>query len=483
MLAKRVFENTIYNSLSVLLANVVGVIVTIYVARALKPELFGIYSLALSIAFFLLTFTDLGLNTTLIRYVAHSYGNGDYELVRGYVKSLGKLKFLLVFFVSISLFLLSDYLSLMVFKKPMLSTPLRITSFFILFFSLAGFVNSIFNAFNDFKANFVRSLLYEVSRLALIILFVSMGLSVFGALLGFTIASLISLIALIVLLIERYGKILFGKAKAVDWRRIIRFSSYLTLGSITWVVFAYVDSIMIGIFLPAEDVGYYRAAYNIVGAVSGLVSIPAVLFPVFVQLEGRDLKNAFHRAFKYSAIISFPIALGLPVISEPLIKFIYGVEYLPAVSVMWVLSLLVLRSSLGFWIPIFNAKEKPEYPVYVSTIAMMLNVVLNYILILRMGIIGAATATIISNVFSWIALGFLSKRFFDVFPKIEDIVKPFIASLVMIAVLYKIGLNNLFEGIFAIVLGALTYFMVIFLVRGLTRDDINYIMRLMIRAK
>ncbi len=478
MLARRVLKNTIYNGLSILLANVVGVAVTIYVARALKPELFGIYSLALSIAFFLLTFTDLGLNTTLIRYVAHSYGNGDYELVRGYVKSLSKLKISLVFLVSILLFFLSDYISITVFKKPMLSKPLKVVSIFITFFSLAGFVNSIFNAFNDFKANFVRSLFYEISRLVLIVLFVSMGLSVVGALLGFTVASLISLVALAVLLIRKYGKIVFGKAKAINWKRIVRFSSYLTLGSITWVVFAYVDSIMIGIFLPAEDVGYYRAAYNIVGAISGLVSIPTVLFPVFVQLEGRDLKNAFYRAFKYSAIVSFPIALGLPVISEPLIRFVYGAEYLPAVGVMWVLSLLILGSSLGFWGPIFNAKEKPEYPVYVSTVAMILNVVLNYIFILKMGIVGAAIATIISNVFSWVTLGFLSKRFFDVFPKIEDIVKPLVASLVMVAVVYKIGLNNLLEGIFAIVLGALTYFAVIFLVRGLTRDDINYVIRL-----
>ena len=478
MLARRVLKNTIYNGLSILLANVVGVAVTIYVARALKPELFGIYSLALSIAFFLLTFTDLGLNTTLIRYVAHSYGNGDYELVRGYVKSLSKLKISLVFLVSILLFFLSDYISITVFKKPMLSKPLKVVSIFITFFSLAGFVNSIFNAFNDFKANFVRSLFYEISRLVLIVLFVSMGLSVVGALLGFTVASLISLVALAVLLIRKYGKIVFGKAKAINWKRIVRFSSYLTLGSITWVVFAYVDSIMIGIFLPAEDVGYYRAAYNIVGAISGLVSIPTVLFPVFVQLEGRDLKNAFYRAFKYSAIISFPIALGLPVVSKPLIKFIYGVDYLPAVGVMWVLSLLILGSSLGFWRPIVNAKEKPEYPVYVSTVAMILNVVLNYIFILKMGIVGAAIATIISNVFSWITLGFLSKMFFDVFPKIEDIVKPLVASLMMVAVLYKIGLNNLLDGIFAIVFGVLTYFAVIFLVRGLTRDDICYVMRL-----
>jgi O-antigen/teichoic acid export membrane protein len=346
---------------------------------------------------------------------------------------------------------------------------------FVFFFSLSDFVNCVFNAFNDFKANLIRSFVYEFSRLFLIISFVSIGLSVIGALLGFTIATFLAFLTLLALLIKNYGYILFGRAKSIDWRRVIRFTSYLTIGSITWVVFAYVDSIMIGMFLPAEYVGYYRASYNIVGAISGLVSIPAVLFPVFVQLEGQDLKNAFNRAFKYSSILSFPIAFGLPIISEPLIKFVYGVEYLPAVSVMWFLSFLILRSALGFWGPIFNAKEKPEYPVYVSFVAMILNIVLNYFMILRFGIVGAALATVIANIISWAILGYFSKRMFEIFPKSEYIIKPLVASLLMCYLLSNFELCSLFEGIVAITVGAVIYLVALFAFRGLTKDDFEYV--------
>jgi len=66
VLARIVFRNTVYKTLSVLTANLVGLFVTIYVARALKPELFGIYSLALSVTFLLLTFTDLGIKLQLL---------------------------------------------------------------------------------------------------------------------------------------------------------------------------------------------------------------------------------------------------------------------------------------------------------------------------------------------------------------------------------------------------------------------------------
>uniref|UniRef100_A0A7C4WE65 Flippase n=1 Tax=Geoglobus ahangari TaxID=113653 RepID=A0A7C4WE65_9EURY len=476
MLAQKVLRNVIYNSSSVLIANVVGVIIAIYVARALKPELFGIYSLALSIAFLLLTFTDLGINATLIRYVAYAHWKRDYELVRGYVRGLSKLKILLALAVSLVLFISSDALSIYVFRKPLLSDPLKVTSLFILFYSLSGFVNAIFNAFNNFKANLVKSLVYELSRLFFVVLFILMGLSVVGALLGFVIASLLTLIALFALLLKSYSIPLFlGKIKSIEWKRIIRFTSYLTIGSITWVVFAYVDSVMIGMFLPAEDVGYYRASYNIVGAIAGLVSVPIVMFPVFVQLEGRDLKNAFNRAFKYSAILSFPVVFGLISLGEPLIRLVYGVDYLPAVPVLYILSFLILCSALGFWGVIFSAKEKPEYPVYVSFFAMILNIALNYFMILRWGIIGAGIATVISNFVSWIVLAYLSKIVLDVFPRMSHLIKPTVSSLIMFYFTSQFKLSRLVDGALVVLVGAAIYFVTLFLLRGITRDDLKYI--------
>ncbi len=470
MLAKRVFGNVVYNSTSILISSLAGVLVTVYLARVLKPELFGIYSLTISTAFLLMTFTDLGVNTTLIRYVADSYGKKEYELMRGYIRSLGKLKLVLTFTVSLTLFLSSDVLSLKVFHKPLLSIPLKVVSAYVFLFSLLGFVNGIFNAFNDFKANLIRSLTYEFSRLLFILIFVSMGLAVVGAVLGFVVASLVSLIVLIVLLLSKYSFIL-GKAERIDWRRVLRFASYLTLGSVTWVVFAYVDSVMIGIFLPAEDVGFYRAAYNIVGAISGFVSIPAVLFPVFVQLEGRDLRNAFNRAFKYSSTLAFPIVFGLIIVGKPLIEFVYGTDYLPAVNALDVLSFLILSSALGFWSVIFNAKEKPEYPVYVTFVAMLMNVVLNYIMILRWGIVGAGIATVMSNIFSWISLAYLSRKMFGISFSINDVFKPLISSIIMFTVLLKFKLSMLL----GVAVGALVYLAVLTVLKGLTREDIAYL--------
>ncbi len=350
---------------------------------------------------------------------------------------------------------------------------------YLTFFSLAGFLNSIFNAFNDFRANLVRALVYEVSRVSLIFIFLYLGLSVVGALLGFVGASLLSFLALLAMLLARMRNFVFGKAKQVDWKRIVRFTGYLTVGSISWTVFAYVDSVMIGIFLPSEEVGFYRAAYNIVNAVAGIVALPGVLFPVFVQLEGRDLTRAFDRILRYASIIAFPCSFGLGVIAEPLIRFVYGSEYLPASGVMAVLSLLILRSALGFWGALFSSKEMPEYPVYATFVGMILNIVLNYLLILKMGILGAAIATVISNGVVWFVLAILSSRFFGVAVRASYILKPMLSASIMAGLLYYAGFASLVDAIFKVFAGAVIYFVVLYVLRGFGREDVEYFLEVM----
>jgi len=51
---------------------------------------------------------------------------------------------------------------------------------------------------------------------------------------------------------------------------------------------------MVGMFLPSEYAAYYKVATNLVFAILSLTGISQVLFPVFTQLEGSSLENAFN---------------------------------------------------------------------------------------------------------------------------------------------------------------------------------------------
>ncbi len=479
VLARRVARNAIYNSSATLIGNVSGLIITVFLARALGPENFGIYSLSVSVAFLVLAFTDLGVNQTLIRYVSDASGRGNTSLARGYVRELGKIKLTLTALTSLTLFLLSDFLAENAFHSGEVATPLKIVSIFIFLHPLSGFLTGIFNGLNDFRANFVRSVTYELFRAVSIISLVYAGYSVVGAILGFVIATLAALLALTILLLRNYRSYIFGFAEKIELKRVLRFTGYLTIGSIAWTVFAYVDSVMIGMFMAPEYVGYYRASYSIISAIAGILSLPAVLFPVFVQLEGEDLRNAFSRVFRYSAMLAVPASFGLPAISREVVLAVYGSDYLAAAPVFWVLSFLILRSAVGFWAVIFNAKEKPEYPVRTTIVGMALNIVLNYLMIPVLGIVGAAIATLTSNVAVWSILAFLSRREFGIFFTPSHMAKPAIASLVMLVFLIHVTPGTITEGVAAVLSGAVVYFAALYLIRGVGREDLEYLMRVL----
>jgi len=89
-------KNSLHQFIKILISRVGGLIFSIILARMLLPNLFGIYSLALSIVLIILTLTDLGVGGTLMRYISEALGKRNRILARSYFKYLVKLKGLLV---------------------------------------------------------------------------------------------------------------------------------------------------------------------------------------------------------------------------------------------------------------------------------------------------------------------------------------------------------------------------------------------------
>jgi O-antigen/teichoic acid export membrane protein len=412
----------------------------------------------------------------MIRYVSYAIGEENEILARSYIRYLLRVKIILSLVTSISLIFSADILALHVFHKPEISSPLMIVGLYIFVQSLLEFVSSVFISLQKFELMTVRYVVYEVVRLILVPIFIILGYGVCGALWALVFSVILSLVVPSYLLLDNYKFVLSGKVVQIDRRKLLRFLGYLTFGSVSGVIFTYVDSIMLGIFMTTEYVGYYRAAFNIIFAFMGLVSTSSVLFPVFTQLDKSELENAFNKVFKYSSVISFPSAFGLIFLSEMLIRTVYGADYLPAVMPTQVLALLIIIYPLGLFGVLFNAKEMPEIPAKLTVVFSMLNIVLNYFLILRWGIMGAAIATVISRYFNVISIGILSRRMLGIFPSGDFMYKPLFSSLVMLFYLYLIPRpSNIISAIFVILTAAIVYVFVMVLVRGIVKEDLIYI--------
>ena len=489
-LTHQVIHNAFFQGLSGIISKIGGFIFTIIIARLLFPEIFGLYSLALSIILILITVSDLGLGQTAVRYIAESLGKKKKKEARSRYLFLLRFRFFIALITAVLLFFLANPLATL-FKKPGLVLPLQVGSIYLFITALYGTIRPIFLAIQKLKYSAIAEAIFQTTRIALIFVFLYFYKTAWSVFVVLAFASFIALLFTFLTINKRFPFLIKGRKEKVERKRLLVFSGFLALGTLGMLIFGNIDKLMLGYFLEAKFIGYYNAILTLVSGVLGLTGFANVVFPVFTQLHGKRLKRAFKKTFYTIAIIAFPAAIGLAYIALPALQIFYGQAYVPAeyrtalllTSVF--LALLVLESLLSnVFVMLFNAKEKPKIPAFTTLAVSILNIILNLILITSLvkikpsyGLIGAAAATFMSRYTRFGILASLSrKKLKTSFEK--SIFKPFLATLVMLAFLfifdYFVDLN-IFTGIVMILLAACIYFFVMFLIRGITKKDFKLV--------
>jgi O-antigen/teichoic acid export membrane protein len=123
-------------------------------------------------------------------------------------------------------------------------------------------------------------------------------------------------------------------------------------------------------------------------------------------------KAAFERGLirLYGAIIylSALATLGLSLLSKPLILIMFGPEYLPGRGALCILSCGTAFAYLGVARSIWLVPQgKQKFAKYIAACGATGNLILNLLLIPKLGIIGASIATVATQIFNNFILGFL----------------------------------------------------------------------------
>jgi O-antigen/teichoic acid export membrane protein len=490
-LKKTILKNSAFNFLTSIIGRLGGLIFTIIIARLLQPELFGLYSLSTSVALIFFTFIDLGINSTLLRYIAHALGKKDKNKAAAYFKYLLKIKLISTFTVALILFLVSYPLSFYLFNKPELFPILLFCSIYLIVVSLIGFYESIFYAVQKFSYITIKETLYQILRISLAVLGIYLlSNKVIGTLAGISLATFIAIIFLFLIIKKRFS-FLFRSTEDIsseEKRKVLKFLIYLTVGSITGIFFSYIDTVMLGMFVKSEFIGFYRAAFTLVWAVVGLITITNVLLPIFTQLKGRRLEKVFNTIFKYSALISFPAAFGLILIAKPFINIIFGSSYIEATIPLCILSFIIIEGVLsGMFTWLLTAKGKPDITLRILIIAAIINITLTYILItslLKFGaiysVLGAAAAIVISRYYNFIALARAARMKLNIKIQRSSIIKPLIASIFMFILLLLFQNATKFIwplSIIEIVFAVIVYSVILILIKAINIKEIRSLIK------
>lgn len=497
-ITQKAVKNVFYNFLTTIIAKFGALIFTIIIARILFPELFGLYSIALTIILTIATFTDLGINATLIRYIAEPLKRKTKKTEQ---KARSRLYFLLNFkialtaIVAIILFLVAEAISIHVFKKPALILPLQIGSIYLFTVSLYSFFNAIFYAVQKLQYSVAAETSFQILRIALVFVFFLFYKSVSSVFVVLAISFFIAFVFSLFMIRKKYYFLLKGplfKLEKEEKKRLLSFFGWLTISSISFIFFTHMDTFMLGIFLPAQFAGFYHAIFSIIGAVVAFVAFGSVLLPVFTQIETGRLERGFKKALRYTALIAIPAAMGLAFIIVPAIQVIYGSTYVPlqyrlAITIASaLLSFLVIEVAFtALYSALFQAKEKPKIPTILIVIATVANIILNYIFIKisisiapQYGLVGVAAATLISRYTNMITLSILTKKKLNIKTEATPITKPLIASTIMLAFLFFVDYFitlNIGTGILMVIAAIAIYFGLMWLIKGTTAKDFEMI--------
>ncbi len=504
---KKAINNSIWGAATNLISKIGGLIFSVIVARLLFPELFGVYTLALTVVLIVFTIIDSGVNTTMARFVSESLKKEDKKSrteARARFYYLARVKIVLTGIIALALFLLAEFLAFFVFSEPLLTLPIRVGAFYLLATSIESILSSTTLAVQKLSYKAYSETINQLVRVVLVLIFLRLYVSVETVFATMVLSSLVALILLYFLLSKNYPYLFKGEKGILlprDKKRMFSFFGWSSLAFISLAFFAQIDTFMLGILLPSEFVGYYAVIFSIVSSVGALITFTGVLLPIFTQVKKKNLEHAFQEVLRYVLIIGLPAAAGLAFIISPLIRFIYGGAYLPeehkfAITLSAaLLSFLVLEFTLSStYMIVFQSRERPRILAKIIISAAILNAILNYFFItnamvinVSYGLVGATTATLISSYGKLAGMIFFTKKSLRInslrSPGI--LLKPAFATAIMsVSLLYLIYDQNLSVKwlVFIVFIAVLVYFFTLWIVGGLDRADLE-ILRSLFRKR
>jgi O-antigen/teichoic acid export membrane protein len=252
---------------------------------------------------------------------------------------------------------------------------------------------------------------------------------------------------------------------------ILRQSVPLAAFSSFQILYYRVDSIILKSLSGNDAVGYYDLAAKVVFVVLAFSQVFVnAIFPVFSSV--RDDSQAFGqkagRSIKFLFLLGLPATVGGILLAQPIIFLISGSKYFPSVAMFAVLMLSVgpffLSHVYVIALAIYNVTRLNLQFVILFT----LNAGLNFILIPRMGGVGASWATVSCEAFGlilgfWLAAPYLKKL------QWVSLARPFLACIAASAVM---GAGIWWDPrLYWIVVGPVVYGAGIWLFRGLEPED------------
>lgn len=378
-----------------LLHAVASFLLNIFVARVLTTSDFGIINYAAAWIALFNSISSLGFNS-----IINKFTNDDFEKSNSYLSTaiIGRC------FTSLIGIVATVITVLIINKGDSTVLWISIIQALVITFGVGDTLVFWFRYRKEANVVAVLRLIAFAASAIIRIASITIYKSIYLYIVGVIFETLVFSILLFHQYRKKYSrKIIFSSR---IFRELLNNSYPFIFSSILATIYAQTDKIMLQNYLGNDEVAFYSVAVTVAGMMSIVVSalIEGFRPEIFACLNNCNTKKYRKRLSQlYAVIFYICILYGLfiTIFSKQVLWIIYGEKYLPAVSA---LALVVWYSSFAYFGTVNNIymviEHKQKWVQITTLVGAVANIIMNAVLIPIMGIMGAALASLLTQIFA-----------------------------------------------------------------------------------
>lgn len=364
--------------------------VSLATARYLGPDNFGSINYVAAYVSFFSSITSLGLSVIVIKEISMGKEDDNEVIWTGIL-----MRFLTAVFSTIAVIALVS-----ITDK---SDPLMVK------IAILESIAILASAFDTFMYWFQGKLLGKYTSIASVVAYIGMSLYRIYLLannadiLWFAFATSVDtlLLSLILMLCYVRENGFRPKVSVRLGKSLMKQSYHYMISGLIAILYSKIDQIMLKQMLDTYSVGLYTAALTIAGLWGMIPSAFIQSVSPILYKNAEENRGMFYKRLRQSYagiwLLNICWSLGVSIFSYWVIYLLYGKAYLGARGALVIVVWYTGITSIGSLTQVYLATEnKNKYVNYFALAGLVTDVVLNALLIPKMGILGAAIATLVT---------------------------------------------------------------------------------------
>ncbi len=421
-LTHRTLKNISYRFTAYTWPIIFSIFVTPIIVLKLGVKEYGIYVFVSTITG-LLGLLDLGVSTAVTKYLAEYYGGQDEKKMTTLISSANSL-FLLVGLIGLGITMI-----LVLGGQWFFPNRIDNESYYLLIFLLAGLnffvssINTLYNLIPDAIQHFAVSAKLNIIYLTLSALVnlavVEIGYGIKGIFIAQIILTVIFLFirrraALQILPLAHYR---FGW-EWTEIKKCYRFGLATIINNTASTSLAYLDRLIIPLFIGPSQLTYYSLPGNVGARIPGVTdNLSGIIFPLTAGLHGggehERIKRLYIRSVRLITIIASAISLSIIFLADPILRYWLSADFADNSTGILII-LTITNFIIALLSPItsfFFGLGKIKFSSLLSIVMAVLNALFLLILLPRYGIIGAAWAYLLSVLPIFYMIYFIEQKY------------------------------------------------------------------------